>query len=337
MIRVWFNHWFSTSYRLMGLMKQDTEEEIYMIGTNQQEDSVIQMVCDEWYKEPDLSGEEYITYCLDFCKEHQVDVFVPRRYMVDISKNKERFEKINVKVMVDDYKTICFLNDKAATYDYFKQIEGIRIPDYKIVNTVQEFEEAYQELRKEHDQICMKFVKDEGGMSFRKIVEDATDLFSQLRKYAGVKMEYKDVVQALSQKGSFDDLMVMPYLPSEEISVDCLTTEEGLIAVPRIKGNSRAEKVQFEEEILSMTRQVLEEIKLEYPCNVQFKIKDGVAYLLEINTRMSGGLQMSCLAADINIPNIALNKLLGKKKAWKLDTEEKIVSYIEIPKIVKMI
>ena len=51
MVRVWFNHWFSTSYRLIELMKQDNEEEIYVIASNKQIDSVIQKVCDEWYQD----------------------------------------------------------------------------------------------------------------------------------------------------------------------------------------------------------------------------------------------------------------------------------------------
>ncbi|MBE5870397.1 MAG: hypothetical protein E7294_03955 [Lachnospiraceae bacterium] len=59
MVRVWFNHWFSTAYRLIELMKQDEREEIYVIGTNKQTDSVIGKVCDEWYWEPLTEGDIY--------------------------------------------------------------------------------------------------------------------------------------------------------------------------------------------------------------------------------------------------------------------------------------
>ena len=44
---------------------------------------------------------------------------------------------------------------------------------------------------------------------------------------------------------------------------------------------------------------------------------------------------MSCLAADVNIPNIALNKLIGKEIEWKQKKQETIVSYIELPYIIK--
>lgn len=44
MIRVWFNHWFSTSYRLIELMKEDADKKICIIGSNMRKNSVIQKV-----------------------------------------------------------------------------------------------------------------------------------------------------------------------------------------------------------------------------------------------------------------------------------------------------
>ncbi|SFR65283.1 ATP-grasp domain-containing protein [Anaeromicropila populeti] len=334
MLRVWFNHWFSTSYKIIEMMKEDKNEEIYVIGSNRQRYAIIQNVCDEWYEEPDLDGEDYITYCLEFCRQHSVDVFVPRRKMVEISKNKERFSAIGVKVLVDDYSILKILNDKASAYEFLRGCQGISIPEYAIVNDWAGFETAYGKLKENHEQICMKFVQDEGGMSFRKIV-DHVDQFNRLRYYQGAEIEFEVVRDALKSKNQFDDLMVMPYLPGNEISVDCLSTPNGLIAVARVKGSARHEKVAFDEKIMEMTRIVLEKTKLQYPCNVQYKIKDEIPYFLEINTRMSGGLQMSCLAAEVNIPNIALNKLIGRDISWEINQTERMVSYIELPQLIQ--
>lgn len=334
MVRVWFNHWFSTSYRLIELMKEDAKQEIYVLGSNKQADSVIQKVCDEWYPEFESEGEDYIADCLSFCKEHRVDVFVPRRKMVEISKHKEQFTRLGVQVMVDDYDVISLLNDKAKAYEFLSDIPGLHIPEYYIVNTAKQFKEAYETLKEKYTRICMKFVQDEGGMSFRTITE-SQDRFKRLRVYQGSEVVFGDVMSILSEKDSFDDLMVMPYLEGHEISVDCLNTEDGLIAIPRNKGAARHERVEYDNSIMEMTKAILAKTNLQCPCNVQYKIRAGVPYLLEINTRMSGGLQMSCLAAEVNIPNIALNKLLGTRVQWSQNKEEKIVSYIEIPKIIK--
>ena len=334
MIRVWFNHWFSTSYRLIELMKKDSSEQVYVIASNKQIDSVIQKVCDEWYQDSLADGEEYLQYCLEFCKEHKIDVFVPRRKMVEISQNIKRFNEIGVKVMVDDFDTIKLLNDKVATYEFLKDCESVQIPPYKMVNTADEFEKAYKELKQDFNQICVKFVKDEGAMSYRRII-DHVDRYKRLRIYPGAEITFEDYLEALKEVDRFDDLMVMPYLPGNEISVDCLDTSKGLIAVPRFKGSARHEKIIFDAEILSMTRNIMDKVKLKYPCNIQFKLKDDVPYLLEINTRMSGGLQMTCEAEDINIPNIALNKLLGKELDWNFEEKECVVSYIEIPHLIR--
>lgn len=334
MIRVWFNHWFSTSYGLIELMKKDPEEQVYVIGSNEQIDSVIQNACDEWYQDLPVGREDYLQFCLDFCKEHKIDVFVPRKRMIEISEHIRRFEEIGVKVMVDDFFTIKLLNNKAAAYDYLKDCEKLNIPDCEIVNTAEEFAAAYKRLREKYDQICVKFVNDEGARSYRRIIEQV-DCFKRLKIYPGAEVAYDVYASALQEADRFDDLMLMPYLSGREISVDCLNTDKGLIAIPRYKGSARHENIIFDENILKMTETIMRKVNLQYPCNVQFRLKDDVPYLLEVNTRMSGGLQMACLAEDINIPNIALNKLLGKSIDWSYKPIERVVSYIELPQIIR--
>lgn len=334
MIRVWFNHWFSTSYRLIELMKENEGEQVWVVGTNKQSDSVIRQVCDEWYEEPATDGDAYVEDCVRFCREHDINVFVPRRKMLDISRNMHRFHEIGVRVMAEDYSRLSLLADKACTYDLFRKQGSIPIPEYRTVNTVEEFERAYQELKTEYGQICVKFVSDEGGMSFRRLTEEE-DPFRMLKIYAGNTVPVERYREWLRELEPFDALMVMPYLPGKEISVDCLSTPSGLIAVPRYKGAARHEEIRYDQKILEMVDTIMDTAGLAFPCNIQFKMKEEEPYLLEINTRMSGGLQMSCLATGVNIPNIALNKLLGREIPWSYERENRVVSYIELPRIIR--
>jgi len=334
MIRVWFNHWFSTSYRLIELMKENEGEQVWVVGTNKQSNSVIRNVCDEWYGEPVTDGDAYVEDCIRFCQEHRIDVFVPRRKMLDISRNMDKFREIGVRVMAEDYSRLELLADKARTYDLFRPQEGLCIPEYRIADTVEEFEQAYLELKAKYDQICVKFVLDEGGMSFRKISEEENP-YHMLKMYVINAIPFNRYREWLKAIEPFDSLMVMPYLPGKEISVDCLNTSSGLIAVPRYKGAARHEEIIYDDRIMDMVGRIMETAGLEFPCNIQFKLKEDEPYLLEINTRMSGGLQMSCLATGVNIPNIALNKLLGKEIPWSFERKNRIVSYIEMPQIIR--
>lgn len=63
-------------------------------------------------------------------------------------------------------------------------------------------------------------------MSFRKITEHA-DRMNQLKIYQGSGITYDMLTETLGSVAGFDDMMVMPYLPGNEISVDCLRTEKG--------------------------------------------------------------------------------------------------------------
>ena len=88
MMRIWFNHWFSTSYHLINMMKEKEPDRFYFIGSSTNPYAIYKQACDEFYTEKhDISDEEYLQYCLDFCKEHKIDVFVPRHNLVSIISN----------------------------------------------------------------------------------------------------------------------------------------------------------------------------------------------------------------------------------------------------------
>ena len=253
--------------------------------------------------------------------------------MLEINRKKSRFEALGTKVMADDYNLISALNHKNEAYELFKKEEIGIVPEYRIVTTVDDFRRAYAELSCQYKHVCFKFVEDEGGKSFR-LIDNNRAGYAALFKEQTSRMTCEAAVAALSEKAVFAPIMLIPYLPNEEISVDCLKTPRGIIMIPRVKGATRVEKIRYDAKILSTCELLIKKIPLECPCNIQFKYFDGIPYMLEVNTRMSGGVQMVCLGSGINIPNIAVNKLLGIEKSWTNNYEEKRVSHIEIPVII---
>ncbi len=329
MKRVWMNHWFSTALNIIELLRQDSDS-LCIIGSNENEYSVIKNACDEWYQEPVLKDDDYVEFCLDFCKKHNIQFFLPRRGMLKISECKDQFKKIGVKVMIDDYPIVSTLNHKEKAYTYFRDNKIGTVPDYFIVKTVEEFKNAYEELLKSYKQVCFKFEKDEGGKSFR-LIDNQRKGYSALFKKQNTRMTLDDVLDALSEKEEFSPIMIMPFLPDEEVSVDCLNTKTGLIALPRIKGNYKYEVLKYDDNILDICKEFQEVAGLECPYNIQFKYLEGIPYFLEVNTRMSGGIQMSCYASGVNIPLLALKKLSGEDSAWRCNYEEKVLAQILQP------
>ena len=332
MVRIWFNHWFSTAYNIIQMIREDNPD-FMVIGSNENERAVLSAVCDEWYVEPQVKGDDYVDFCLDFCREHEITVFLPRREMLSISRRKSDFEAIGVQVMVDDYDKVSMLNHKDRAYRELKERGITTIPEHHIVTDVQGFRDAYDALKETYRQVCIKFVHDEGGKSFR-LIDNNRKGYSSLFKKQNTRMTFAAIEEALSERETFSPLMVMPYLSGEEVSADCLMTAKGLIMLPRIKDATRVERLCFDEEIIRRTREIYDVVRLECPCNIQFKYLDGIPYFLEVNTRMSGGVQMACLAGGVNIPSIAVNKLLGIEKDWEVCREERYVTHVECPVIL---
>lgn len=329
MKRVWMNHWFSTALNIIDLMRQDYVD-LCIIGSNENEYSVIKNGCDEWYQEPVLKDDEYVEFCLEFCKEHNIQYFLPRRGMLKISECKDQFERIGVRVMMDDYPIVSTLNHKEKAYRFFKEKNIGTVPDFYIVKTLEEFKNAYEDLLRKYKQVCFKFERDEGGKSFR-LIDNQRKGYAALFKKQNTRMTLDDVLDALSEREVFSPIMIMPFLPDDEVSVDCLDTEKGLIALPRLKGNNKYELLRFDEDIISICRDFQNKVGLKCPYNIQFKYLDGIPYFLEVNTRMSGGIQMACYASGVNIPQLALKKISGEKLDWSCKYEEKILAQVLQP------
>jgi hypothetical protein len=334
-VRVWFNHWFSTAYHIINLLKDDDNTDFIIIGSNENPDAVIKLVCNEWFVEPKFANEEeYVNFCIDFCKRNLVDVFVPRRGMQAIARELDLFDAIGVKVLVErDYQKLCILNDKERTYCLFNNFSIGSVPPRYVVNNANDFCMAYEAIAASFERVCFKFTRDEGAISFR-VVDNSLNGYNGLYKQPGMKVTYKDIVTALNEKEKFPDMMVMPYLAGHEASIDCLRTSSGLIIIPRIKIGRRAEEIRYDDELIQLCKSFYDRIDIYGPCNIQFRYHEKVPYLLEVNTRMSGGIQLSCLGSGVNIPNIAVNQLLGKEKPWSINTVAAKVAYVETPVIL---
>ena len=329
-MNIWFNHWFSTAYTIIELMREG-HEDAHFICTSKNPDSILQKVCEEFYPEPaDITDEEYIVFALDFCREHKVDVFVPRRAMAMVSKEAERFKDLGVKLLLDtDYHIFSLLADKAAAYKFFAEFVPEAVPVHYTAYTREEFVCAYEKITADHARACVKFSADEGAASFR-VIDNTVNSFYRT---PGLKVPFDtacDMVYALEGKRQ---LLVMPYLEGTEISVDCLSAAPENIMIPRHK-SGRSYTIEYDPVIMELAGKILDRTGLSMPCNIQFKCHDNKPYILEINTRMSGGTGYSCAGAGVNIPSLALDKVLGKEIHPILNFDKHRVSYIETPLIL---
>jgi len=332
-MRIWFNHWFSTAYYLIEFMKKDSIEDLTFIGTNRNSNAVYFLKTDENYTEPQgKTAEEYVNNCVKFCREKKIDVFVPRNYLTDVVKYQEKFEAEGVKLFANKNKELMeIVDDKIKTYDFFVSNGIDCIPVVRTAHNIDEFIDFYNELKSDDIRLCYKLVIDEGARSFR-VIDDKLETSRGLFEAPGMKVTFETAIKVLRNYDFSVPVLIMPYLSGVEISADCLKTESGNIIIPRYKTGGRYSEIRFDKSVMAECEKIMELLDFDMPMNIQFRMQGDKMFLLEINPRMSGGLMYSVEATGINIPSIALNKLLGKNVSWKYpDFDRKVVSYIETP------
>ncbi|WML39420.1 ATP-grasp domain-containing protein [Neobacillus sp. OS1-2] len=315
-MKIWFNRWFTTVSHYIDMIRDNEDQRKFIIyGTHPNKDALYLQNCDFAYVEPDISGNDYIEFCLDFCRKHQINIFIPRKENVLISKRLADFSAMGVNVLVcPDAVLMETMDNKAAAYQTLANGKPIfSIPDYYVVNNSEDFKKAYASLKEKGHEVCFKPVIGEGANGFR-VIKDKIESIPQLfQQGIGYRIPYNYACEILSQQETFPDLMVLEYLEGREYSIDCVSSEDELFAaIPRMKGDGRVRELVESLELIQLAHRFHQEYKLPYIFNIQVKYNNGVPKLLEINPRMSGGMHVSCLSG-INLPYLAIKILLGEE------------------------
>ncbi|WJQ81573.1 ATP-grasp domain-containing protein [Brevibacillus brevis] len=328
--RIWFNRTFATAYPIVEMIRNNPDNftfEIYV--THPKRHSVMLQIADYAELEPTLDVPEYIDYCLSFCKKHRIDVFLPNYRLVEISKHIKEFERQGTQVMIaQEHQLLEDISDKGKLFQLFQDVPEVPLPAYAIVNTAEQFQIAYEQLKQDGNKVCFKPARGEGGAGFY-IVEEQLDPIDRLFRSTHQQITIEEVVRTLSTRETFEDIMVMEYLDSYEYSIDCLAYEGQLLAaVPRKKGEGRIRKLEDNDELLRIAEAVQQRLQLSYLFNVQIKYKEGIPKLLEINPRASGGMYISC-RSGVNFPYLALKLLLTGKADVPVPKLDILMTHVE--------
>jgi hypothetical protein len=258
-----------------------------------------------------LSDAEYVRYCLDFVRRHGVNLFIPGTKLRPIVKARRQFEERGARLLAAaDPAILRTLENKARLYAAIPP--GLaRIPDYRVVRDLAEFDAAYRELHRRHRLVCFKPCVSVYGLGFR-IVTSYSGGIRRLLNTASLKIGLRQARARLAGAKRFRPLMVMEYLPGPERSVDCLGLDGELVrCVVRRKASVEGyQKLEHNPKLVETVRRLARHFRLTGLFNVQFRDRGGVPYLLEINPRMSGGLFYSCLSG-LSFPYWAVRLALG--------------------------
>lgn len=315
--RVWYSRGLSNVFDALRILREaDTMGELTLLASHARREVPAIRAADEGWLEPSgpISDDHFVDWCVEACRAHKVDVFVPGRRVVALSGAKDRFTAGGTRLLVPAGPTALARIDRKDEF-YLDMAEeaavagGVALPDYRICKTVEEFDAACEALGVEHRRLCVKPVVSTFGLGFHTLVAED----DEYRRFLGgdpTPVSFASARRAIASARRPRELMVMEYLPGPERSVDCLASAGTLVtAVARVK-RGEFQILETEGPAIETARAVVRRYGIDGIINVQTRDARGEARLLEANARMSGGLLYAC-ASGVAFPYWAVRIALG--------------------------
>lgn len=320
---IWFMKGYSNLYHAIGDIKNaDTESQFKILCSHDNKGFIGFQSADYAEIEPDVDDKEFLEFCFKICKKYNVNVIFASNRQGILNKNKEKFKELGTEVVtVASYKLINSINNKSKLYNILKGNNVIKIPDFEVFSTGEEFTSAYKKMKKKFPQLCMKPTHGVYGSGFYVLKEKTNQLGNVLNQTATISVNnFKKMIKSRS----FKKMMLMQFLEGYERSVDCVAFNGNFIGgVIRKKISSTMPQIiEDNPEIIEQVRWITKKLKLNGMFNVQFKDCGGVPYLLEINPRLSGRSFYATLAG-LNLPYVASQVFSGLKKPEEITFEVK--------------
>ena len=303
MINVWFNRTFSSAYHAVNLIRNNSDgAPVTIFGSHDTLDAVFLGACDHAFVEPAIPPAEYVQWALEFCAAHAVDVFVPKRQLHSIAAHRRDFETAGTRVLVaGSPAALAAVTNKGSLYAALASIAPGAAPLHRVVETAAQFAAAHDQIVARGSAVCFKPALGEGGGGFR-IIDPAASPLAALSDFPTERVGLVATLDALASVESFPPLVVSELLPGAEFSVDCLAADGVLVAaVARRKLDRRTQRIEEAPELVAVAEAITAHFGLRALFNVQFMLGAAGAKVIDVNPRMSAGVDVSA-ASGVNLP-----------------------------------
>jgi carbamoyl-phosphate synthase large subunit len=302
-----------------GILKCLKQEKSFHVTTaDANSNAVGKYLAEDFETIPPANDPGFVEALFNLCKKKNIHIILPlvTKELIPLSQHIKKFEEIGTKVLVSPAASLEIANNKSRLYE-FLQWRGIKIPEFRIIETVEQFKNAVEELGYPQKAVCFKPSVSNGSRGFRIISEQMNELDLLFNhKPTSTYLSINDAVRILSS-GKFPELLISEYLPGEEYSIDCLANHgESVLIVPRLRKrmiNGISVEGEFikDESIIDYCRQIIKELQLHGNIGIQVKKSSSDQFLiLEINPRVQGTIS-AALGAGVNLPALAIKQELA--------------------------
>lgn len=296
------------------------DKNIRLVVCDANKDSSGRFLNKKFERLPLAEDKNFINEILRICEHYSIDVIFPlvTKELFKLSKERIKFNKRGIKIIVSDYKELLIANDKSALYKHLKK-HKILTPKFKVAQTFKDVIKAFRYFGFPKNPVCVKPSISNGSRGVR-IIDDSVDEFDLLfnHKPSSLYMSFSKLKKIL-KNNNFPELLISEFLPHEEYTIDTIVSKGKVILVlPRKRtqisgGISVAGYFEENLEIIAYCKQIISSLNLSGPIGLQVKkSNEGVFKILEINPRIQG-TSVSALGAGVNLPLIAVYNALNIK------------------------
>ncbi len=294
------------------------EKSFHVITADANPNAVGRYISKDFETIPFAGDPSFADTVLSLCRKKNIHAVLPlvTKELIPLSQQMKEFELAGAKLLISPTASLEIANNKSRLYE-FLQWRSIAVPDFRVIETVEQFKAAVDELGYPAKPVCFKPSVSNGSRGFRIINEQMNELDLLFNhKPSSTYLRLDDAVRILST-GLFPELLVSEYLPGEEYSVDCLARHgESVLLVPRLRkrminGISVEGEFVKEESIISYCAQIIKELQLHGNIGIQVKRSTAGEFLIvEINPRVQGTIS-AALGAGVNLPVLAIKQEFG--------------------------
>lgn len=305
---------------MISCFRNNGERNIRIVGIDMQGDPTILHLVDSFYKVPSATDSDYSSIVLEICKKEKVDIYFPNisAEVSTLIEHKKEFEDLGVKLAISNLDSIKISNDKFKTYQMLREAK-LPVPDFYEVKNVNDFELGCKALGYPEKAVCLKVVSNSGSRGVRIIDASKSryDLFANSKPNTFFT-SYEDMLSILKSVDKIDHMMLMPYLPGNEYTVDLLA-DHGKVIYKVGRDNIISTMSIAQESVLledshayELSERIVELLDYDGNIGIDFmKDEDGVPVITDINPRLTATVSVIA-AGGVNLPYLRIKQLLGE-------------------------
>lgn len=317
---VWFNKSLSDIINVAeGVRLADVGSQLRVVITHPVKDLHLALPWCEFHREPDVFGQKYLDWCLDFCAQQSVDIFVCGKQARFLADYVEAFAAIGTKLVVaTSSENFNILDDKDLAYRALVSAgAGDIVPAYALASNAVEFAQALEALATE-GKLCFKPTVSIYGIGFRVLTDEQNKTgLDRILSGDTLSISKREMAAMMQAHESFKTLMILPYLDGDERSIDCLAHNGKLVACVIRRKVAQGQVLEDNPVLVQHVERLVRIFGLNNFFNAQFREKDGRFYLLEVNPRMSGGTHYT-FHSGRTLPYLGVMLNLGLMAAHEL-------------------